>query len=50
MDPALPFGTYGFITREELDKRWYLLGEGSSMRRVGIVVDPGDERRVIHID
>jgi ABC-type bacteriocin/lantibiotic exporter with double-glycine peptidase domain len=50
MDPALPFGTYGFVTREELDKRWYLLGEGSSMRRVGIVVDPGDERRVIHID
>ncbi len=51
MDPALRFGTYGFMTKEELEKRWYLLGEGGSKKRVGIVVEPGDEERMmVHID
>ncbi len=51
MDPALRFGTYGYMTKEELEVRWYLLGEGGSRKRVGIVVTPGDEeRRMVHID
>jgi hypothetical protein len=39
------------MTNEELEKRWYLLGEGGSRKRMGIVVDPGNaERRMVHID
>ena len=50
MDPALRFGHYGFMSVEELDRQWYLLDEAGNRKRVSIIVRPGENGKLVHID
>jgi len=49
MDPGLSFGSYGFLTKAELDKRWYYVSEDNRKLRVGIVVEPPRKNNLVHI-
>ena len=49
MDSGLPFGSYGYLTKEELEKRWYYVTEDNRKLRVGIVVEPSKKNNLVHI-
>jgi hypothetical protein len=49
MDSGLPFGNYGYLTKEELEKRWYYVTEDNRKLRVGIVVEPPKKNNLVHI-
>jgi ABC-type bacteriocin/lantibiotic exporter with double-glycine peptidase domain len=49
MDSGLPFGSYGYLTKEELEKRWYYVSEDNRKLRVGIVVEPPQKNNLVHI-
>ncbi len=49
MDSGLPFGSYGYLTKAELEKRWYYVTEDNRKLRVGIVVEPPKKNNLIHI-
>ncbi|HTZ41200.1 MAG TPA: hypothetical protein VMB77_13690, partial [Syntrophales bacterium] len=49
MDPGLPFGSYGYLTKEELEKRWYYMSSDNRKLRVGIVVEPPKNNQLVHI-
>ena len=49
MDSGLPFGSYGYLTKEELEKRWYYVSEDKRRLRVGIVVEPPKKNNLVHI-
>ena len=48
-DSGLPFGSYGYLTKEELEKRWYYVTEDNRKLRVGIVVEPPRKNNLVHI-
>ncbi len=49
MDPGLPFSSYGYLTKEELEKRWYYVSDDNRKLRVGIVVEPPKKNNLVHI-
>jgi ABC-type bacteriocin/lantibiotic exporter with double-glycine peptidase domain len=49
MDSGLPFGSYGYLTKEELEKRWYYVSEDNRKLRVGIVVEPPKKNNLVRI-
>jgi ABC-type bacteriocin/lantibiotic exporter with double-glycine peptidase domain len=49
MDSGLPFGSYGYLTKEELEKRWYYVSDDNRRLRVGIVVEPPQKNNLVHI-
>jgi hypothetical protein len=49
MDSGLPYGSYGCLTKEELEKRWYYVSEDNRKLRVGIVVEPPKKNNLVHI-